>query len=204
MPDEEKMPKKAARKRVVKKGVRGSRAPRKKVVAKEEEDVVEAEMESEAAVVESEAPEVLEAPVEGTVTEESESSTEAVTEIKVVEESSPEVKRGKSKRGNPKKKEADATSEEERLAEEQDDLASRKNRRGRNHRGGSRDREEGGQKRPLIDKNEAALKAWEIYQGELEEEGVSLVDSQRARGLARRCLDLATVFCEERDRYLER
>ena len=37
MSEEEKAPKKAARKRVVKKGVRGTRAPRKKTIVKKEE-----------------------------------------------------------------------------------------------------------------------------------------------------------------------
>lgn len=72
-------------------------------------------------------------------------------------------------------------------------------------RGGNRDgeRPERGPKRP-IDAQEASAKAWEIFQGELEEEGVSLVDARRGRELARRCLELATVFCEERDSFIHR
>lgn len=205
MADEEKAPKKVARKRVVKKGVRGSRTPRKKTIAKPNEEVAEASEDSSVNHV-SEESETAPAP-------EASEPVEAPVQIQVVEELPESSEQGNAKKGNSRKDDskgsnqgdqAKSDSEEGKSSPPEGEQGENRPRRGRNRRGGnSRDREDG-QKRPPIDKNEAAIKAWEIYQGELEEEGVSLVDPRRARDVARRCLDLATIFCEERDRYLER
>ena len=202
MSEDDKAPKKAARKRVVKKGVRGTRAPRKKSIAKEEGSIEG----SEAATEEFSSEEV-----EVTYSLGTDEATESEKSIEVVEESpqpaeegdSPKAKKkSKSKKKGEEKASAENPSDEE--ASGGDEKGEGRNRRGRNRRGGNRDREDSGPKRAPIDKDEAAVKAWEIYQGELEEEGVSLVDPRRARDVARRCLELATIFCEERDRYLER
>ena len=214
MSDEEKAPKKAARKRVVKKGVRGTRAPRKKTVVKNDEE-----------------PEIVGEEIgEDDFSDDNETTfaladsepTESAPAIEVVEEDVEEVEREKprksdSKKGNSKKREErqrddrkkddrpSAESDDDRSDDEGEERSEGRNRRGRNRRGGQgRDREDSGPKRAAVDKDEAAAKAWEIYQGELEEEGVSLVDPRRARDVARRCLELATIFCEERDRYLDK
>ena len=126
---------------------------------------------------------------------------EVVEEIPVVVESG-----GGESKPAPKEKENKpaAESNEQTSTEEGEERNEGRGRRNRNRRGGPRDRDDSGPKRPPIDKEEAATKAWEIYQGVLEEEGVSLVDPRRAREVARRCLELATIFCEERNRYLDR
>lgn len=200
MSDEEKAPKKAARKRVVKKGVRGTRAPRKKTIAKKNDD--------SAMVVEEDGGEFSADENETTFALTENEPAESAAEIEVVEESEVSEEQGQSRKPASKKgrtksqdEEPAADAGEEKSDEEGDEKSEGRNRRGRNRRGGQ-GREESNSKRPAIDKDEAAAKAWEIYQGELEEEGVSLVDPRRAREVARRCLELATVFCEERDRYL--
>lgn len=201
MSEEDKAPKKAARKRVVKKGVRGPRAPRKKTVVKNTDESAPAE--------EASPEEISQSTDESSAPEESASASEPVAEIQVVEETPAKPEDEKSKKGAKKKgksKDENSSSDDDSgESAEEDEQGQSRNRRGRNRRGGNaRDRDDSGGKRPAIDKEEAAAKAWEIYQGELEEEGVSLVDPRRAREVARRCLELATIFCEERDRYLER
>lgn len=211
MSNDETVPKKAARKRVVKKGVRGTRAPRKKTVLKEDEAEAVASDDSDEVFSLAESSE-SEAPA---ASSESADSADAASQIEVVEESPTETEKSeakpKSNKRGGRKKEDDSERSDQSESEGSenssgDDGGERnegRNRRGRNRRGsGSRDREENAPKRSAVDKDEAAAKAWEIYQGELEEEGVSLVDPRRAREVARRCLELATIFCEERDRYL--
>lgn len=211
MSEEQNAPKKAARKRVVKKGVRGTRAPRKKTVIKKENSPAEADetAHEDFSAEENEMTYSLDA----REPEEAARVEEPKQEIAVVEEDARENSRNRNTR-SPKKNEANESSNEDReespdeeSEEPSGDEEERKEgrRRNRNRRGGKdREREESPQKARKIDRDEAAAKAWEIYQGELEEEGVSLVDPRRARDVARRCLELATVFCEERDRYLER
>ena len=218
MSEDENAPKKVARKRVVKKGVRGSRTPRKKTIVKKEEGSAEAS-EASTEQISNEEGEVTYALGEGEAT--ASQAPEPKAEIEVVEEKSEEAAEKKGdkseKKDKPRKKDSkkgeersksdnksDNNSEEDSASEDDDERGEGRNRRGRNRRGGNRDREDSGSKRAPVDKDEAAAKAWEIYQGELEEEGVSLVDPRRARDVARRCLELATIFCEERDRYLER
>ncbi|MEM9080565.1 MAG: hypothetical protein AAGC74_07745 [Verrucomicrobiota bacterium] len=160
-------PKKRAvtKKRVVKKGIRGTRAPKKKSVQKVEDSEQEELLPEGEDVIAEEAQVVEKAPAEATI--------EVVEETEAIFDGSEErSKKSAKKRG--------------RVSRRGEDREDRKER----------------EPRLPIDTDEAAAKAWEIYQAELEEEGVSLVDSRRGRDLARRCLDLATVFCEERDRYL--
>ena len=203
MSEEENAPKKTARKRVVKKGVRGSRAPRKKTVTKTDDAAAEAVEET----VELISPPNEEQPVE--VAEEGENPPEATNEvaeaqpqIEVVTEDAPvPVPEGSRKEEKQKGEDKSGPEGSEESSERE---GEGRNRKGRNRRGGSRERDDSQPKRTPVDKEEAAVKAWEIYQGELEEEGVSLVDPRRAREVARRCLELATIFCEERDRYLKR
>lgn len=205
MSEEEKAPKKAARKRVVKKGVRGTRAPRKKTIVKKEEAPAE-ESGVEQENPSSEDSEITYALESDSPVEPKAEAAEAATEIEVVEDApaKPQNERSrKQPKGEAEKSKPSADSSEEKSDEEGGEKSEGRNRRGRNRRGGN-NREDSSARGRAIDKDEAALKAWEIYQAELEEEGVSLVDPRRAREVARRCLELATVFCEERDRYLER
>lgn len=236
MSEEENAPKKAARKRVVKKGVRGTRAPRKAASAPipEEEDTFElASPPASVADAAQERPEndlekgrqaddpsPADRKAEGRKSggkksdnEQSEdhpkkeSADEEATTIEVVEEDSEKPRREDGRSQSSEGSSAREEREDPAGSEDGEDRRENSRRRGRNRRGGgNRDREEGGNssKGRALDAKEAAEKAWEIYQGELEEEGVSLVDPRRAREVARRCLELASIFCEERDRFLDR
>ena len=42
--------------------------------------------------------------------------------------------------------------------------------------------------------------AWKLYQGEIGEEGIALIDDHDARDLARRCFRLAEIFLDEQSR----
>lgn len=203
MPEEETPPKKVARKRVVKKGVRGPKAPKKSVAESTDEETFELLEPVENASEEAVKPEAKKAPKKEAKSEPKESDAPKKTEqptIEVVEEAAPESQEKKEKEGD---KEKGSQKEKDGNSEDGEERRENSRRRNRNRRGGNRE-EGASSKRPSIDVKEAAEKAWEIYQGELEEEGVSLVDPRRAREIARRCLELATVFCEERDRFLER
>ena len=46
----------------------------------------------------------------------------------------------------------------------------------------------------------ASKMAWKLYQGEIGEEGIALIDDQDARDLARRCFRLAEIFLDEQAR----
>lgn len=227
MSEEENAPKKVARKRVVKKGVRGTRAPRKAAPAAfpEDEETFELASPPAQASADEQSQEIATEEVphseeprsdrrrsggkksgqkKSHEDEPNEDSEEEVGTIEVVDEVSERPRREErsdSSEGSSSQRERDDSE-----GEDGDDRRDSSRRRGRNRRGGqNREREEGSSGKPrAIDAKEAAEKAWEIYQGELEEEGVSLVDPRRAREVARRCLELAAVFCEERDRFLDR
>lgn len=227
MSEEENAPKKVARKRVVKKGVRGTRAPRKAAPAAVPEDEDTFELASPPAQANADAQPQEVTPEEAPQSEDpksgkkksggrksgnkksdegerNENPGEEVATIEVVDDTSERARRedrSDSSEGSSSRKEREDSD-----GEDGEERRENSRRRGRNRRGGgNREREEGGGGKPRsIDAKEAAEKAWEIYQGELEEEGVSLVDPRRAREVARRCLELASVFCEERDRFLDR
>jgi hypothetical protein len=200
MSEEGTPPKKVARKRVVKKGVRGPRAP-KNVAPEMSDDEDTFELAAPPAAEVAEAPEEKSKPAPakkkaGSGNRAKKQQAEEPT-IEVVEEGSAPVAPS-SEEGETRESDSNGAGEEG------EDRRENSRRRNRNRRGGGNREEGSAPKRPTIDLKEAAEKAWEIYQGELEEEGVSLVDPRRAREVARRCLELASVFCEERDRFLDR
>lgn len=58
--------------------------------------------------------------------------------------------------------------------------------------------------RPKLDPEQVAKKAWKIYQAEVSEEGLALIDDQDAREISRRCFRLAEIFLEEASRRASR
>jgi hypothetical protein len=51
--------------------------------------------------------------------------------------------------------------------------------------------------RPKLDPEQVAKKAWKIFQSEVGEEGLALIDDHDAREISRRCFRLAEIFLEE-------
>ena len=51
--------------------------------------------------------------------------------------------------------------------------------------------------RPKLDPEYVAKKAWKIFQSEVGEEGLALIDDHDAREISRRCFRLAEIFLEE-------
>lgn len=51
--------------------------------------------------------------------------------------------------------------------------------------------------RPKLDPDLVAKKAWKIFQAEVGEEGLALIDDHDAREISRRCFRLAEIFLEE-------
>jgi len=58
--------------------------------------------------------------------------------------------------------------------------------------------------RPKLDSDEVAKKAWKIFQAEVGEEGLALIDDHDAREISRRCFRLAEIFLEEAARRTTR
>lgn len=51
--------------------------------------------------------------------------------------------------------------------------------------------------RPKLEPEQVAKKAWKIFQSEVGEEGLALIDDHDAREISRRCFRLAEIFLEE-------
>jgi hypothetical protein len=51
--------------------------------------------------------------------------------------------------------------------------------------------------RPKLDPELVAKKAWKMFQAEVGEEGLALIDDHDAREISRRCFRLAEIFLEE-------
>ena len=58
--------------------------------------------------------------------------------------------------------------------------------------------------RPKLDPEQVAKKAWKIFQSEVGEEGLALIDDHDAREISRRCFRLAEIFLEEAARRSQR
>jgi hypothetical protein len=56
--------------------------------------------------------------------------------------------------------------------------------------------------RPKLDSEQVAKKAWKIFQSEVGEEGLALIDDHDAREISRRCFRLAEIFLEEAARRI--
>ena len=69
----------------------------------------------------------------------------------------------------------------------------RSDRRGRVRRGNR-------PKQEPVDPKKLACKAWKLYQADIAEEGIALVDDKAGRHLALRSFDLARIFLEEKSK----
>ena len=58
--------------------------------------------------------------------------------------------------------------------------------------------------RPKLEPEEVAKKAWKLFQSEVGEEGLALIDDHDAREMSRRCFRLAEIFLEEAARRSQR
>lgn len=208
MSEKEKPAKKAARKRVVKKATRSSQKSSGKDSSDEEASPGKQDTVPESAAQETDSTPTQsnDGDADGRAPEE-DKRQEATPTIAVVEED-PEgsANDSKSTRSSQDRERKDKKKDSSDEGDKGEDRREGNRKRNRNRRGGNRERDEDSSNQPKrqVDADEVAEKGWEIYQAELEEEGVSLVDPRRGREIARRCLELATVFCEERDRFLKK
>lgn len=81
-------------------------------------------------------------------------------------------------------------------------------RRGRGRGRGGRDRHEKREPKPrtsvAIDSKDMAKKAWKIFQSEVTEEGLALLDDNGLRDYARSSFNAARLFLEEKERLVAR
>ena len=72
--------------------------------------------------------------------------------------------------------------------------------RGRRERGEKRD----GKPRVAVDSKDLAKKAWKIFESEVTEEGLALLDDNGLRDYARSSFNAARLFLEEKERVISR
>ena len=83
----------------------------------------------------------------------------------------------------------------------QQDSGERRGRgRGRRERGEKRD----GKPRVAVDSKDLAKKAWKIFESEVTEEGLALLDDNGLRDYARSSFNAARLFLEEKERVIGR
>jgi len=101
----------------------------------------------------------------------------------------------------PEAKGAQAENSDEQVGDDPSQGGNNRNRRGRR---GRKPNEQGSQspKRELspIDHKELNKKAWKVFLGEVNEEGLALIGDKEARELAKRSFRLAEIFLEEDSR----
>ena len=82
----------------------------------------------------------------------------------------------------------------------QDSGEGRGRGRGRRERGGKRE----GKPRVTVDSMDLAEKAWKIFESEVTEEGLALLDDNGLRDYARSSFNAARLFLEEKERVIGR
>ena len=82
----------------------------------------------------------------------------------------------------------------------QDSGEGRGRGRGRRERGGKRE----GKPRVTVDSMDLAQKAWKIFESEVTEEGLALLDDNGLRDYARSSFNAARLFLEEKERVISR
>jgi hypothetical protein len=82
----------------------------------------------------------------------------------------------------------------------QDSGEGRGRGRGRRERGGKRE----GKPRVTVDSMDLAEKAWKIFESEVTEEGLALLDDNGLRDYARSSFNAARLFLEEKERVISR
>jgi hypothetical protein len=143
----------------------------------------------------------------GEGSEEAKSSPEAasgpaaerpVQEIKVVEETAPrEVSDPPRKMGRVPRPDGGKRPERTEPSRQQRSGSARRSGGRRGSGGGG-----GGSHRPTVDSEELGRKAWKVFQHEIAEEGLALIDETSARQLAEKSLVVTRAFLEERERRL--
>jgi len=120
-------------------------------------------------------------------------------EIKVVEEKAPrEISDPPRKMGRVPRPDGGKRPERTESSRQQRSGSPRRSggRRGGGSGGG------GGSHRPTVDSDELGRKAWKVFQHEIAEEGLALIDETSARQLAEKSLVVTRAFLEERERRL--
>ena len=126
-------------------------------------------------------------------TESIEGKAEAPKEIKVVEEAAPEDLLQKQNGGGEAK-----GRRPERDRDKRSESGSSRRSGGPRRSGGRR----APAARPPIDEEELGIKSWKVFQQEIAEEGLALIDESSARQLAEKSIIVTRAFLEERERRL--
>ena len=99
----------------------------------------------------------------------------------------------------------DASNSEKQERPKDEDHGEQRERRGRNRgRGRGNNREREVKTRPPVDEDHLRKKAWKIYESEVTEEGLALLDDSGLRDYARASFNAARIFLEEQGRILEK
>ena len=171
---------KPAAKKTVRKTIRRVR----KVAAKRDPEEAPAE------------PSSADAPGEDAAAAEATEKTATGTTDKSEAEPAPPMKRvpKSNQRGTGRK---DTRSESH--ADDESGRSEGRERRGGERRGSGRQRRGGAVRRVVepVSEKELSKKAWKIYQADIAEEGIALVDDKTGRNLALRSFELARMFLEE-------
>lgn len=103
-----------------------------------------------------------------------------------------------------KEEESKAPEKQKAHADRNDDGRKRDPRKDRDDRrrsGRGRNPGRGKPPRVEVDPNDLAKRAWKIYQADIAEEGIALVNNSIGRELAQRSFELARIFLEEEARH---
>lgn len=118
----------------------------------------------------------------------SEKVSKSEPQIEVVQETATEAETGEPKKKMGRVPQPDGGRRRE----------SSRSRSGAGRRGNKRN----SGPRPQIDLDELGKKAWKVFQHEIAEEGLALIDEVSARQLAEKSLTVTRSFLEERERRL--
>lgn len=99
----------------------------------------------------------------------------------------------------------DASESKKQDKPKDEDRGEQRERRGRNRgRGRGNNREREVKARPPVNEDHLRKKAWKIYESEVTEEGLALLDDSGLRDYARASFNAARIFLEEQGRVLEK
>ncbi len=93
------------------------------------------------------------------------------------------------------KKSADATDGQ--VEPSADETARKQARRGRGRNRGRQEQPKSGEPKVKLDNKKVAKRAWKIFLGEVNEEGLALIGDKDARELARRSIRVAEIYARE-------
>ena len=120
-------------------------------------------------------------------------------------EKSPNEKPRQNNRKEPRENSEDAQKDQGKQDQGRQDQNERRSR-GRGRGGRDRDRPEKREPKPKIavDSKDLAKKAWKIFESEVTEEGLALLDDNGLRDYARSSFNAARLFLEEKGRVVGR